>query len=129
MRKWPFVLGGVVLVTGFVVALVAQCPDGRPRDTRIEDGMALAEVEAILGKPDSTGWVRIGTVDPQTGRARGDWRKLVTMTWRGTDYDFDIWLETDGTVESRHYREPTGRVPLGTRQPSLRERLAAWFCR
>jgi hypothetical protein len=117
VRKRPFVLGGIVLVTGLVVALVAQRPD-EPRDSRIKNGMTLAEVEAILGKPDSTGSVGVCTVDPQTGRARHDWRTLVTKTWRGTDYDFWVWLETDGTVNARLYRDPTG-----TRRPSLWERL------
>jgi hypothetical protein len=115
----------VVLAAGLGVALLPSRSDEPPAARRIKESMPLAEVEAILGKADYTGEVWLGQVDLETGHSLpGGWSKHVTKTWRGTEHDFIVWLKQDGTVDSCHYRDPTG-----TRRRSLWERLTAWLGR
>ena len=86
---------GALALLGLVVALVVWLMSPRPGTTlvnyqRIQNGMTLAEVEAVLGRPaDETVGVMLEPPVPP-GRA-----------WEGSGLRVTVWLDGAGAVSGK----------------------------
>jgi hypothetical protein len=129
MRKWFLGLFAVVLV--FFGALVPfmfprPSPVTRAAFERIEVGMSLAEVEAILGGPPGDYTTRpsrfILIVDPSYSMIN---EKVDVLVWRGDEGQAHVFVDARGIVREKEFTEqvtgPAG--PLET----LQWRFGRWW--
>jgi hypothetical protein len=110
----------VALGFGVTMRLLEPTPGvTEPNLRRIRDGMTLAEVEAIFGRPADVEGRGVSELGP------GSW---VTRGWRGQGWDASVWFAEDSGRVDGVYRYQGGiGLPLDEGGPLDRLRsLFGW---
>ncbi|MCI0380071.1 MAG: outer membrane protein assembly factor BamE [Gemmataceae bacterium] len=119
-RKWALGIGAMVLATAGYVAvrlLFYPCPITAENHQKIQPGMTLQQVGALLGRPADG---KLNVVVPITdGTSSTIWFTEWTRTWTGEAAVISVMVDDNGVVALTNFR------PLP--RPSLWQRIRSWF--
>ncbi|MCI0639032.1 MAG: outer membrane protein assembly factor BamE [Gemmataceae bacterium] len=119
-RKWALGIGAMVLaMAGYVAVrlLFYPCPITPENHQKIQPGMTLQQVGALLGRPADG---KFNVVVPITdGTSSTIWFAEWTRTWTGEAAVISVMVDDNGVIALTNF------TPLP--RPSLWQRIRSWI--